>query len=96
MAHSLSAKKRIRQNIKQRGLNRARRAVLRKRLRSCREALGGGDAVAAERSFRDACKALDREASRGILHRKAAARRKSRLAKHMNAMKAASSAPGSA
>ncbi len=87
MAHSLSAKKRNRQNVKRRALNRARRSSLKTRIRCCREALGGTDADAAERLFRDACKALDREANRGLIHRNAAARRKSRLARTLNVLK---------
>ena len=87
MAHSLSAKKRIRQNVKRRALNRTRRSSLKTRIRRCREALSGTDADAAERLFRDACKALDREANRGLIHRNAAARRKSRLARTLNVLK---------
>lgn len=87
MAHSLSAKKRNRQNVKRRALNRARRSSLKTRIRCCREALSGTDTDAAERLFRDACKALDREANRGLIHRNAAARRKSRLARTLNVLK---------
>ena len=87
MAHSLSARKRGRQNIRRRTLNRARRAVLRKRLRTCREALADDNVETAEKTYRLACKALDREANRGTLHRNAAARRKSRLARRLNAMR---------
>ena len=87
MAHSLSAKKRIRQNVKQRVRNRARRSVLKTRIRSCREAMTGNDVEQAERLFREACKALDREADRGLIHRNAAARRKGGLARGLNALK---------
>jgi len=87
VAHSLSAKKRNRQNVKRRALNRARRSSLKTRIRRCREASTGTDVDAAERLFRDACKALDREADRGLIHRNAAARRKSRLARTLNVLK---------
>lgn len=88
MAHSLSSKKRIRQNEKRRARNRARRSALKTRLRTVADALGKSDAAAAEKRFREACKLLDREADRGLIHRNAAARRKSRLAARVNALKA--------
>jgi small subunit ribosomal protein S20 len=86
VAHSLSAKKRHRQNEKQRVRSRARRSLLKTRVRAFSEALGGGDAALAQTKFRETCKLLDREANRGLIHRNAAARRKSRLAKRLNAL----------
>jgi len=88
MAHSLSAKKRIRQNEKHRLANQSRRNALRTRLRKCRDALVHGELESARTSFREACKAIDREAGRGLLHRNAAARRKSNLARKLNALEA--------
>jgi small subunit ribosomal protein S20 len=87
VAHSLSAKKRIRQNEKQRARNRARRTTLKTRLRAFSDALTSGDSGLAETKFRDACKLLDREADQGLLHANAVARRKSRLAQRLNALK---------
>ncbi len=87
MAHSLSAKKRIRQNEKQRACNRARRSVLKTRVRAFTEALTGGDPALADNKYRETCKLLDREASRGLIHPNTAARRKSRLARRLNALK---------
>jgi small subunit ribosomal protein S20 len=91
VAHSLSAKKRIRQNAKRRARNRSRRSALKTRLRAFTDAVTGGDSAVAETRFRDVCKALDREADRGLIHRNAAARRKSRLARRLNELKAKSS-----
>ena len=88
MAHSLSAKKRIRQNLKRRALNRSHRSNLKTNLRAVNEALVHGDVGTAESKFRSACQLLDREASRGLVHRNAAARRKSRMARRLNAMRA--------
>lgn len=87
MAHSLSAKKRIRQNVKIRSRNRARQSVLRGRIRACRDAIIHGELPAAEERFLATCRVLDREADRGLIHRNAAARRKSRLAKKINALR---------
>ncbi len=87
MAHSLSAKKRIRQNVRRRALNRSRRSALRTKLRKCGDVLARGSAETAERTVHDTCQSLDREANRGTLHRNAAARRKGRLARRLNALK---------
>jgi small subunit ribosomal protein S20 len=87
VAHSLSAKKRIRQNVRRRALNRSRRSALRTKLRKCGDVLARGSAATAERTVHDTCQALDREANRGTLHRNAAARRKGRLARRLNALK---------
>lgn len=87
MAHSISSKKRIRQNIKQNLLNRGRRSALRNRLRAFKDAVAGGDPAVASDKYRDACKLLDREANHGLIHRNEAARRKSRMAGRLNAIK---------
>jgi small subunit ribosomal protein S20 len=87
VAHSISARKRVRQNEKRRLRNRAQRSALKKTVRASITALSGADAAAGEQQFRVAVKALDQEAARGLIHANAAARRKSRLAKRMNALK---------
>ena len=87
MAHSLSSKKRNRQNIKLRANNRARRSTLRSKLRVCHDMFLHGTIEDTERTLRDTFKLLDREASRGLLHQNAAARRKSRLTCRLNALK---------
>lgn len=88
MAHSISAKKRIRQNQKRRIRNRARRSALKTAIRAVTDAASGSDAAATEAKFRKACKLLDREANRGLIHRNAAARKKSRLAARIAALRA--------
>jgi small subunit ribosomal protein S20 len=89
VAHSLSAKKRIRQNVRRRTLNRARRSLLKSKLRKCSDLLLRGKPEEAESSCRATIRALDRAANQRTLHRNAAARRKSRLARRLNALKAA-------
>ncbi len=86
MAHSLSSKKRVRQNIKRRALNRSRRSALRTKLRRCQDLFLRGPVDDAGAAYREVCKTLDREANRGTLHPNAAARRKSRLAHRLNAL----------
>jgi len=87
VAHSLSAKKRIRQNVKRRAENRARRSTLRTKLRKCSDVLAKGTAQDVEGVIHETCRNLDREANRGTLHPNAAARRKSRLTRRLNALK---------
>ena len=86
MAHSLSAKKRIRQSAKRNAQNRARRAVVKSQIREVKDAIVHGDAAKAKTEALAAVKLLDRESARGLMHKNQAARRKSRLAKKLKAM----------
>jgi small subunit ribosomal protein S20 len=89
VAHSLSAKKRIRQNLKARARNKARKTALKTKLKKVQDSFLHGAAPDAEKACLEAVRTLDREATRGTLHRNAAARRKSRMARRLNAMKQA-------
>lgn len=84
MAHSLSAKKRVRQNTKARSTNRARRSAIKTELRDTLGALQGADAKAAANKVGEAIVLLDREATKGLIHKNAAARQKSRLMRKLN------------
>lgn len=88
MAHSLSAKKRIRQNVKRRALNRWRKDQIKASEKAFLAAVHDGDVAAAEQQYRAVTKSLDKVADRGTIHKNAAARKKSRLAKRLNAIKA--------
>ena len=92
MAHSLSAKKRVKQNLKRRMINRTRKSAVKTQIKHFESALAGGDAKAAAEQFRLVAKRLDRVASTSTMHKKTAARKKSRLAKRLNALKAKASA----
>jgi len=87
VAHSLSSKKRIRQNVKRRALNKTRATTLKGKLRKVQDTFQKGNLAEVEAACTAAVKTLDREASHGTLHRNAAARRKSRMAKRLNALK---------
>ncbi len=89
MAHSLSAKKRVRQNLKHRARNRARKADVRSQVKSFQTALMTGDMNKAEAELRKAVAVMDKVAVKGTIHRNAASRRRSRLTKRLNAAKAA-------
>jgi len=81
MPNSVSAKKSLRQNGKRRLRNRSQRTSLRNVLKKARAAAAEGDAEATEKAFRLAAKRLDQAAAKNLIHRNAAARTKSRLAK---------------
>ena len=84
MANTPSAKKRIRQNEKRRLRNRAVRSAVRGSVKSAREALAGKAADSAT-VVREAIRTIDRAVTKGIMHRNTAARRKSALARKLNA-----------
>ena len=88
MAHSLSAKKRIRQNSKRRVLNRARKSRIKTQTRVFTDALATQDVEKSEAALRLTARILDRTASTSTLHKNTVARRKSRLQKRLNALKA--------
>ncbi len=88
MAHSLSAKKRVRQNAKARAINRARKSRVKTQIKHFESALAGEDVEAASEQYRLAAKKLDKTAAASTMHKRTAARKKSRLAKKLNALKA--------
>ncbi|HEX2973363.1 MAG TPA: 30S ribosomal protein S20 [Tepidisphaeraceae bacterium] len=94
MAHSISAKKRVRQNERCRARNRARKAAIREQVKSFTTALSSGDFTKAETELRLVAKRLDRVASKGTIHKNTAARRRSRLARRLNAAKATAATKG--
>lgn len=89
MAHSLSAKKRIRQSIKRRARNRARKVELKETMKGFTAALTGGDFAKAQAELGKVASRLDKVASKGTIHKNTAARKRSRLALRLNAVRAA-------
>ena len=90
MAHSLSAKKRIRQSLKRRARNRARKEAVKEQTRIYLSALAGQDLAKAEQELRKTVSRLDKVAAKHTIHKNAAARKRSRLTRRLNALKAAS------
>ena len=88
MAHSLSAKKRVRQNTKRKVINRARKSQVKTQIKHFEAALSGGDVEAASEQYRLVARKLDETAATSTMHKKTAARKKSRLAKQLNTLKA--------
>ncbi|MFM1902582.1 MAG: ribosomal protein [Planctomycetota bacterium] len=79
MPHSASAKKRNRQNIRNRDRNRAAKSEIKSSIRKVLDAITAGDVSLAREQFRGAAKTADQAASAGTIHRNRAARIKSRL-----------------
>lgn len=88
MAHSLSAKKRVRQNAKRRVINRARKSMVKTQTKLFLEAITAGDVEKASEQFKLLTKKLDKVASSSTMHKNTAARTKSRMARRLNALKA--------
>lgn len=86
MAHSLSAKKRIRQTIKRRARNRARKELLKDQVKSFTTALTAGDISSAKEALNKTVSRLDKVASKHTIHRNAASRKRSRLQLRLNAL----------
>ena len=89
MAHSLSAKKRVRQNLKRRARNRARKDQIKESVKGFTAAITAGKLDVAETELRKATQKLDRVAGKGTIHKNTAARKRSRLTKRLNAARAA-------
>lgn len=87
MAHSLQAKKRARQNAERRTINRARKSQVKTQIKHFEEALESGNVEAATERLRLVTRKLDKTASTSTMHKKTAARKKSRLARKLNTLK---------
>ena len=86
MANHKSALKRIRQAEKRRVHNRTYRNRTRTLVKKARVSIAGGDLEEAREATRTAIRDLDMLASRGVVHRRNAARRKSRLMEQLAAL----------
>ncbi len=86
MANIQSAIKRNRQNAKRRAHNRHFRSSMRNQIKNLRAAIESGDADAAKSLLPLAVASIHRVAQKGIIHKKNAARRVSRLSKAVNAL----------
>jgi small subunit ribosomal protein S20 len=88
VAHSLSAKKRVKQNAKRRTINRARKSQVKTQIKHFETAVSNGDVEAASEQYQLIVQKLDKTAATSTMHKRTAARKKSRLAKHLNSLEA--------
>jgi small subunit ribosomal protein S20 len=86
MANTKSAKKAARQTVRRTEVNKARRSRLRSSVRKVEEAIASGNKQAAQAALKEAEPVIARTSQKGIVHRKTAARKVSRLAKRVGAM----------
>jgi small subunit ribosomal protein S20 len=87
MANTKSAEKRARQAVKRRDRNRDHVSAMRTAVKRLRKAVASGDAKGAQALLGSTVKAVDSTAQKGVIHRNAAARTKSRLTKAVHALK---------
>lgn len=86
MANTAQARKRARQSLKQRAHNASLRTAFRSAVKKVIKAVEGGDKLAAQVTFRESTRVMDRIADKGIFHKNKAARHKSRLSAKIKAM----------
>jgi small subunit ribosomal protein S20 len=87
MAHSKQARKRIRQNEKSRIANKSRSSTMKSSVKAFQAAVAAGDKKKAEELARDACQKVDKAAKQGVIHKNAAARKKSQVMRAVAKMK---------
>jgi small subunit ribosomal protein S20 len=88
MPNHVSAEKRDRQNAKSNAVNTANRTKLRTAVKKLRAAIATKNVASAQQLLPVTISAIDKAIQKGVLHRNAAARHKSRLTSHVNALAA--------
>jgi small subunit ribosomal protein S20 len=86
MANIKSARKRARQAVVRRGHNVSLRTTVRSAIKNVKKAVAAGNKEAAAKVLRDSQRAIDRIVAKGVMHRNAGNRHKSRLAHAVKAM----------
>ena len=89
MANHKSSKKRISRNAKRAEINKSRVSRMRTFIKRVELALGAGDAKVAEEALKNAQPEIQRNVSKGILHKNTAARKISRLSARIKLLKKA-------
>ena len=88
MANSAQARKRARQNVKQRAKNVSQRSMVRTYIKRVVAAIEAKSYELATEAYKKAVPVIDRLADNGIIHKNKAARHKSRLNKAIKALQA--------
>jgi small subunit ribosomal protein S20 len=86
MPNIKSAEKRVKITAKRRLRNASAKSALRTSIKKFEVALATHDAEKAQAALKSAIRTIDKAVTKGILHRNAAARKKSRLTKKYNAL----------
>ena len=88
MANHKSAEKRMRQNERRNAINRQNRGQLRTEVKKLRAAILTGNRDQAQALLPEAISVIDKSTQKGVLHKNAAARYKSRLTTAVSKMSA--------
>ena len=86
MANIKSQMKRVKTNEKRRQRNKSVKSAVRTAIRRFREAVEAGDQEQVVERQRYASKALDKAASKGVIHQNQAANKKASMARRVNAL----------
>lgn len=87
MANTPSARKRVRRNAARTTVNNARRMRMRTFIKKVEAAILAKDSDGASAALRAAQPEMQRAAAKGLVHKNASARKISRLAAHVKALK---------
>lgn len=87
MANIKSSKKRAEQAVGRRTRNMSLRTTVRTAIKNALKAAAGTDKDAAAKTARESQRVIDRVVAKGVLHRNAADRHKSRIAHALKGMK---------
>jgi small subunit ribosomal protein S20 len=86
MANLSSSKKMVRKIARRTARNRDQKSKMRSFIRRVDEAIASGDKAAAETALRDAQPLIARAGRKGLMHKKTASRKVSRLAKQVSSI----------
>ena len=87
MANIKSARKRAKQAIERRVHNMSLRTEVRTAIKNAKKAIAAGNKDGAAKALRESQRVIDRIVTKGVLHRNAGDRHKSRLAHALKGMK---------
>lgn len=88
MPNIKSAIKRVKTSEKRRAQNASVKSALRTAIKNFETVAAGSDAKKAQEAFLVATKKIDKAANKGLIHKNAASRQKSRLQKMLNGVSA--------
>jgi small subunit ribosomal protein S20 len=92
LAHHASAQKHMRQSLKRRARNRSNVSQVKTQVKKLRSLVETGEAAEAQKFLPQTVAEIDKAVKKGVVHRNAAARYKSRLTARVNAAAAAKQA----
>ena len=84
MPNHKSAEKRVKQNEKRRVINRSHRSKVRTYIKKLRTALDSGNSEDVQQALPEVMSVIDKSVQKGVMHKNAAARYKSRLTVRAN------------